>query len=453
MKHKPARRISAGVALPLALLLAVPQAVAEPRTTAVSLPYDVSMYEIDIVYAPESGVLRGETILTAPAGSALDTVDLALPVPATEVAVDGDGITSFGQSDGVLSIALARPIAAGDEFVMEIAYEGLPGEIPAWVPTTDGGSVTVTNGATGTWFPVHNVPRDRADLTVTAEVPADWTVVSNGTGSRIAGTENSSVFQWRTSHELSPQSAVLGMGPWETEDDRLSDGTPVTNVYGAGQKEAMKPLADQAPRMLDFLAERFGPYPFDTFGGIYVEALSEDTPFYAPQGRVILPAPAWADESVLLHELSHQWFGVSVTGDGPASGCVGECFAVYAEWMWAEADAGVDLDDRYREGIRQHQDDPQWWRQTIESGASMYTKSPFMMHALSHHIGEDAFLGLLKRWPSENAHSVRTWDEFEAMASEEAGQDLAGFFDAWVRGSEVPAAEYLWPGPLSHRAR
>ncbi|SOD62680.1 Peptidase family M1 [Streptomyces zhaozhouensis] len=446
---------------PLSLLLAAPQAAAAPATAASSghpraatdLPYDVRDYDVDIAYTPESETLSGRTTLTATAGPELHSIELALRLTATSVTVDGAPVESFRQTDDTLRVDLPGPLPDGHRFTAEITYEGVPGESPAWVPTTDGGSVTVTGASVGTWFPAHDTTRDQALLRVRATVPSDWVAVSNGTATPPEARGDTAVFGWSTSHALSPESAVLGMGPWETERSRLSDGTPVTNVYGAGQKERMKPLADQAPRMVDFLAGAYGPYPFDTFGGIYVEALSEETPFYAPQGRVVFPAPDWADESVLVHELAHQWFGVSVGGDGSASACLGECFATYAEWMWAADQSGVDLDDRYRDGIREHQDDEAWWSGTIESGAATYTKSPFMMHALLHYVGEDAFRRLLTRWPTENAHGVRTWHEFEVMAGEEAGRDMTGFFDAWIRGRSEPPSSYLWPGTLTPRSR
>ncbi|GAA3873009.1 M1 family metallopeptidase [Streptomyces sedi] len=457
---RPGRRLrTALLASPLPLFLAASHVVAAPETASpgdpratVDLPYDVHDYDVDIAYTPESETLSGRTTLTATAGPDLHSVELALRLTATSVTVDGTPVENFGQTDATLDIDLPEPLPDGHRFTVEITYEGVPGESPAWVPTTDGGSVTVTGGSVGTWFPAHDTPRDQALLRVKAAVPSDWTAVSNGTETPPEVRGDTAVFRWSTSHALSPESAVLGMGPWETERSRLSDGTPVTNVYGAGQRKLMKPLADQAPRMIQFLEDAYGPYPFDTLGGIYVEALSQDTPFYAPQGRVIFPAPDWADESVLVHELAHQWFGASVGGDGTASGCLGECFATYTEWMWAADQSGVDLDDRYRDGIAEHRGDEAWWSGTIESGAAMYTKSPFMMHALSHYVGEDAFRRLLTRWPTENAHSVRRWHEFEAMAAEEAGRDMTGFFDAWVRGRSEPAPSYLWPGALAPRS-
>lgn len=35
------------------------------------------------------------------------------------------------------------------------------------------------------------------------------------------------------------------------------------------------------------------------------------------------------------------------------------------------------------------------------------------------------------------------------MAADETGRDTTGFFDAWVRAEDMPAAEYLRPGALA----
>ncbi|WP_146085458.1 M1 family metallopeptidase [Rathayibacter sp. AY1C4] len=46
---------------------------------------------------------------------------------------------------------------------------------------------------------------------------------------------------------------------------------------------------------------------------------------------------------------------------------------------------------------------------------------------------------LLKRWASENRYSNATTADFQALAENVSGSDLADFFDTWLRTPEKPA--------------
>jgi hypothetical protein len=91
--------------------------------------------------------------------------------------------------------------------------------------------------------------------------------------------------------------------------------------------------------ILDFLAGRFGPYPFSTGGGIV-----DDAPdlFFAleNQTRPIYPGSFFTDpvdgDLLVVHELAHQWFGDSVALAEWKHIWLNEGFATYAEWLWGE---------------------------------------------------------------------------------------------------------------------
>jgi aminopeptidase N len=62
------------------------------------------------------------------------------------------------------------------------------------------------------------------------------------------------------------------------------------------------------------------------------------------------------------------------------------------------------------------------------------------VQALRHRIGSDAFGTLLRRWVAERRHGNGSTEDFTALAAEVSGQDLTGFFDAWLRATDRPAA-------------
>ncbi len=98
------------------------------------------------------------------------------------------------------------------------------------------------------------------------------------------------------------------------------------------QKTALDASFARTPSMINFLADRFGPYPFDSVGGIFDQvptlgyALEVQTkPAYAYLGR---------SDATMLHELAHQWFGDSVSPAQWSDIWFNEGWAEWSTWYW-----------------------------------------------------------------------------------------------------------------------
>ena len=73
-------------------------------------------------------------------------------------------------------------------------------------------------------------------------------------------------------------------------------------------------------------------------------------------------------------------------------------------------------------------------------GTAVYEGGAVALHALRLTIGDEAFFTLLRRWVAENNGLSRTTDDFIELAEEVAGQDLADFFQRWIRSPTTPDA-------------
>lgn len=388
-------------------------------------------------------------MLSAKAGSALDRLTLHLAGPrATSVTVDSAPVKSFSHNDNdELVIEPAARIGQGAGFRVRVDYAGTPG--PGWLATTSGGA-TAFMGSARAWLPVRDRARDKADFRLAMTVPADWGVVSVGRERREAG---STTFHW-AEPAVDPDHVTVSIDRFSTERGHLPDGTPVVTAYAPGLRATTKPLADRLPEILAFLSAKFGRYPFDAAGNVFLQ-VSDDAPATAPQTRPVYLGAGnqrYMTMETVVHEQAHQWFGISAAPRLPADSCLSECFASYAPWLWQQAKDGADLDERYRRTIAAKRADPAFWEPLYQPGVApgitMYNKGPLALHALRHQLGEPAFDRLLQRWTRVNRGNYAAWPRFEALAEEVSGQDLDGFFAAWFRGSTVPAEEYLWPGPL-----
>lgn len=417
------------------------------------LGYDVLGYDVAIRYQPDTWTLDGDTTVSATATEALDSFTLQLDGPAVRsVTVDSEEAVSFSQEgEQDLVVVPANPIDRGDRFQVRVTYDGTPG--PGWMGTTSGGA-TAMIGSSSTWLPVHDDARDRAAFSLAATVPDGWSAVSIGREGAQIREQGATTFRW-AEPDADPDHIAVTIDRLTIERSELADGTPVVDAYAPGLRETTEPLAKRLSEVLGFLSGRFGPYPFDSAGNVFVH-VNDDGPATAPQTRpVYLGAgnPQYMTLHPVVHEQAHQWYGVSVIPNGREDVCLSECFAEYATWLWDEERDGVDLDARYRELVEANRDDDAFWGELYRPGTTpqinLYSKGPVALHALRRQVGDEAFGRLLRTWPQEHRGEYVTWPQLESFAEQVTGQDLTGFYRAWFRGAGVPTDEYLWPGELA----
>jgi aminopeptidase N len=430
--------------------------------------YQVDSYAIDLDYDPDSNNLQSTALIngtvTSTEGLTQFNLDLQPTMTVTEVTVN-DAAATFEQQDAELVITPAAPLAADSPLKVTVTYGGQPGLVPGgtsglsdggWYRTDSGGAF-VAGEPTGAsaWFPVNEHPADTATFQVTATVPDKWKVISNGvkqTDPLPDPGPGKATFGWKLSEPVASYLTTIYIDTFTEVDGTLSDGKPVYSAIGPGV--GATDLANDTQKVIDVLSGYFGPYPFESAGGIFV---GTDTGFALETAtRPVYGGSSITTLDTVVHELSHQWFGDDVTIERWSDICLNECFASYGTWLWNEKVNSQNLDSTWKQQMQTVVRQPGFWASPLvdmgpgQEFTRVYDRGPLAMHALRNEIGEDAFFKILKEWPATYGGKNVTFDEFEAYVSSVAGRDLRPFIDAWFRGTTVPAMQFRYPGDLGN---
>ncbi len=411
--------------------------------------YEVEHYALALEVDMDTGTLEGTATLTANALHDLASFDLdLLGLEVESLAIDGAS-ADFTQEGRELVIHPARPIASGTRFETRIAYGGLPVPAPdpalpflpgvGWWRAPSGVHVMSECAGAASWFPCNDHPLDKATFEIRVTVPEPFVVAANGPLVEESRDGDAHTFVFRPRDPMATYLATVNIARFGVQEGRSPDGLPLRLYHPLDATE--KELAEFARtgEILTFFAERFGPYPFECYGGV----LSYEPLPGALETQTIPVYGRGADEGTLAHEMAHQWFGNSVSTKAWKDLWLNEGFASFAEFLWFEHTAGREAAEARARGtyaqLRERKvgppHDPGVMR--LFSGR-VYARGSWVLHELRREVGEETFFAILRGWASEHRFGNASTQEFVAHAAKIAGRDLSAFFQGVLYDPVIP---------------
>ena len=270
----------------------------------------------------------------------------------------------------------------------------------------------------------------------------DDIVVSTGQGTTSFEDDGNTMDGWTV--PAAPAGSAPNENSWivGTADDAPANWGDVIDQSFARQTE-----------ILEWEESIFGNYPFSAAGGIVDDfpdigfALENQTrPIYAKA----FFTDTFSGDSVLVHELAHQWFGDSLAVAQWKNIWLNEGFATYAEWLWSD-----------REGLGTAQENFDFFYNLVPEGdpfwdviigdpgpdlvfdISIYWRGAMTLHQLRLAVGDDDFFKILRKWATTREGDNVTIPEFIHLAERVSGEDLDDLFETWLYTAgrpELPAA-------------
>ena len=302
--------------------------------------YDVSHYGLVLSYEPSGNQLSGTATITATATQNLSRFDLDLRgFTISRLLVNGDGASFARDGDQELVITPRSGLRSGSSFTVVVDYAGTPAvvtdpdqSIEGWVPTDDGAFVVGEPQGSPAWYPVNDNPRDKATFDFAITVPAGLTAMANGVlvSQRDRGRQDDVGLAGDGSDGPVPRDGdARPVRPHRLDDLRGSARRTSRSIRSSPRARCL----DQLPAAVDFFTSIYGPYPFNAVGAIVDSAKVVGYSLETQTKPVFDRMP---DEATLVHELSHMWFGDSVTLTTWPDIWLHEGFATWSEWIWSE---------------------------------------------------------------------------------------------------------------------
>ncbi|CAN5403254.1 M1 family aminopeptidase [soil metagenome] len=433
---------------------------------------DIKYYKLNLNISLSPDYLNGAVMISCRIRSATTQsvfIDLTNNMFVDSI-VSSSVQLSFSHDNDKINIDLNRPYSLNETLIFTIYYKGLPKSSGygsfVFGSHSDNPAVWTLSQPFGSrdWFPCKNDPDDKADSSmVTLTVPSFLRGVSNGilldSGSYSAGTRS---FTWKNSYPIASYLISLAVSNYSIYRSSFkysaADSMEIVHWIYPEDLESLKPLLDKTPEMLKFFSDTYGLYPFirEKYGHVQFGRNA------GMEHQTISSMGAWS-ETIVAHELTHQWFGDKITCRNWQNIWLNEGFATYGEALWQEHKGGkiayndfinFRISDSKRAAGSVYVQDPTSIGQIFD-GTRSYAKGGVILHMLRGITGDSVFFNILRTYASDPAiiYSTAVTDDFKRNAEKIYGSSLAYFFNEWIYGEKYPKYNVNWDTELLNDGR
>jgi len=369
-------------------------------------------------------------------------------------------------SDERIRIDLDKPLQTGQSARIWMEYNGIPRDGLIISKNKHGDRTFFADNwpnRAHQWIPCVDDPADKAAVEFVVTTPKHYKVVSNGVP--IGNPDNLSHDGLRTAHwvekvPLPTKVMVIGAARFAVDTVGFFFNTkPVTSwVFPQDTSSGFKTY-EQALPILEWMHNYIGPYAYDKLANVQSKTIfggmeNANAIFYyenSVNGKQ-------EEESLIAHEIAHQWFGNMATEKSFHHLWLSEGFASYLTHLYMEARYGDSLlrtrlqADREKINEFLHRTP----RAVIDTtanymsllNANSYEKGSWVLHMLRRQVGDANFRRIIRSYYETYAGKNADTDDFRRIAESTTGKDWSAFFHQWLTRGQNPSLELKWENAL-----
>ena len=430
------------------------------NATSASKNFDVKYYRCEWQVDPAVRFISGEItsyykIITSATHIAFDLTD-SLNVDSV---VQKKSRLLFSQANNTLTINFASTIVSGTIDSLSIYYHGIP-------PNTGFGSFVTTAHAgvpvlwtlsepygSRDWWPCKNGLDDKTDsIDIIITSPLDYAAASNGLRQSEIVTGLNKITHWKHRYAIATYLVCMAVTNYSEFDTSVLIGTTNLPMQTFCYPESLDLFKTNTPlvlKTLQFYSGIFGNYPFikEKYG--HVQFGWGGGQEHQTSTFIVTP-----NESLMSHELAHQWFGDKITCASWQDIWLNEGFATHLASMDFEAKYPLTTIPTRKKEIDKITSLPGgsvWVDDTTNANRIFntrlsYYKGSHLLYMLRWKLGDSIFFKGMRRYFNDSAIAfgfARTSD-FKRNLEALSGVDLKEFFDDWFYGQGYPSYNVQW---------
>jgi aminopeptidase N len=433
---------------------------------------DVLHYKFEITVSDKNDIIEGRAFIDFIALDNSSTVSFDLAgldkegkgMQVSEVIWDPRGGAKplinvpFVHAGNRLSIEPKKPLQRGNTYCVSIRYAGIPSDGLIISKNKFGHRTFFSDNwpnRAHQWIPCNDDPADKATVETWVRAPSHYEVVSNGIekATTIVGTEKYT--QWLETTPLPTKVIVIGVADFAISLADSVSGIPVTSwVFPENAKEGFKDYAPAAP-ILSFFIDYIGPYPYKKLANVQSKTIfggmeNASAIFYfenSVNGKQ-------DQQSLIAHEIAHQWFGNMATEKSFAHLWLSEGFATYMAILYAEKSSGAGKAKSMREEDRLQVISflKRWDKPVVDSvspymellNANSYQKGGWVLHMLRRQLGDSVFRQCIRSYYAAYAGKNADTRDLQHVFERVSGKNLGEFFNQWLYTPGIPKLDIKW---------
>ena len=420
---------------------------------------DVSLNEVVIQVLPNAyrtlesaPVLFGDTDSIYPKGFSPGYIDF------TQVQVNGSEIDYelYGDDQTLMKIKLDTPLEPGAFVNLDMDYKV---QIP---PAYDRFGYNDSTFNIANWYPVAAVYdengwnedgylavgdpfyTDMAKYTITYDVPESYEIASTGVRTSEVVENGRKIINYQAQYVR--DSAWLASDQWNVHVQEV-EGTTIRSYYFGEFSFPEQKAVDAARDSILSFNRIFGPYPYSELAVVatdFPSGMEYPTLVMIAKDRY-KSARMNALESVIAHEIGHQWWYGVVGNDQIDEAWLDESLTVFSTAMYYDEVYGEDAYKSYVESYeksyqRRKADDGNGivvkpltdFASWTDYSNLVYRKGMLFIDALREEHGKESVLDFMKKYYETYKFKTASTEKFLALAKEHFGEGFDDLADIWL---------------------
>ena len=427
---------------------------------------DVKHYLINLDLYPEQKKIFGDVTISLKINDKQSDrfeINLYDNFKISDINVNGER-ADYKQAEKVLSILKKnKEIDSAD---IRIKYEGTPKSLGFGsfnFEEVDGHLQTYTLSEpifASTWFPCIDLPDDKALLDIYVTNDSSNISLSNGKLIDVKSNKARRTYHWKTFYPIATYLIAVYSGNYKTfsEKYRSISGDTLNLSYYALPKNIENAKKDFSGHTsyIKVFEELFGPYPFIKEKYSVAEfwwqgGAMENQTLTGIGSNYIIGLRLSTD--MLIHELSHHWWGDAVTPKTWKDIWLNEGFATYSEALYWEKQAGFSaLQSTLSAKFGKFDHGTLYNPGNALFGPLVYNKGGWVLHMLRKEVGDGVFFKILKEYFLKYKYGNASTEDFKNLCERISKKNLNQFFNQWIyKGEGIIEIESDWKQVLINK--